>query len=129
MKSLCTIIAGSRKCFNYDDLKLAISLAPWEISTVISGMANGADTLGIRYANDNNLVLVKFPAKWDKYGKGAGHIRNKEMAKHGKALIAMWDMQSPGTRNMINLSITSGLAVLIFDYPNHKLVSIHNAQD
>ena len=67
-----------------------------------------------------NIVLKKqiFPAKWDKYGKSAGHRRNAEMAKHaveGKkqgvigVLIAFWDGKSEGTKSMIALADRYGL--------------------
>jgi uncharacterized phage-like protein YoqJ len=42
-----------------------------------------------------------YPANWRKYGKRAGHRRNQQMADNADALIALWDGESPGTRDMI----------------------------
>jgi hypothetical protein len=42
-----------------------------------------------------------FPAKWDKYGKAAGPLRNREMAAYADALILVWDGKSRGSANML----------------------------
>lgn len=31
---------------------------------IISGMADGADTLGIKYAKEHKLTMVLYPANW-----------------------------------------------------------------
>lgn len=36
---------------------------------VISGMAKGADTLGIRYADENKLTKILYPANWKAYSR------------------------------------------------------------
>lgn len=58
--------------------------------------------MGIRYHNPtvNSLKLTKFPADWDKFGKAAGHIRNKQMAEEADALLLIWDGESKGSANM-----------------------------
>ena len=43
-----------------------------------------------------------FPADWDKHGRAAGPIRNKQMADYADVLIAVWDGKSRGTKNMID---------------------------
>lgn len=47
------------------------------------GGARGADSLAAKAANDTNgWIEHAFPIPqddWDKYGKGAGHVRNKRM--------------------------------------------------
>lgn len=83
---------------------------------VVSGTAKGADTLGEVYADLRGYDVTKFPADWDKYGKGAGYIRNKEMAEYADALIAFWDGKSRGTKNMIDLARGKGLKVRVIRY-------------
>ena len=68
---------------------------------IVSGMARGADTLGVDYARKFGLKLHKFPADWNKYGKRAGYVRNQEMAYFADGLLAFWDRQSRGTAHMI----------------------------
>lgn len=73
--------------------------------TIISGHARGADSLGERFASEHGLPTEIYPADWDKYGKSAGYIRNKQMSEIGDALIAfkIKGIVSKGTDNMIEL--------------------------
>ena len=96
------IIAGSRTCNNPEVLIASISEANIHITEVVCGEASGADKLGKEWAEKNNITVTSFPADWGKYGKAAGPIRNKEMAKYADSLIAIWDGSSRGTKNMIN---------------------------
>jgi hypothetical protein len=59
---------------------------------------------------------VRFPANWDRHGKAAGGIRNTAMANYGTHLIAFWDGESPGTRDMIAKAKRAGLKVLVIRY-------------
>lgn len=70
------------------------------LSEVISGTANGVDKAGEKFANYYHIPLIKFPADWEKYGKGAGPIRNKQMAEYADALLLIWDGESKGSANM-----------------------------
>lgn len=56
-----------------------------------------------------------FKANWDKHGKSAGVIRNRQMIEEGgaTALVAFWNGLSPGTKNMIDLATQYGLKVRI----------------
>ncbi len=108
------IIAGSRSITDYEELKKAIIDSKLDISFVISGGANGVDKMGERYARENKDTITGlwiFKADWDKYGKKAGHIRNKQMAEHADALIALWDGTSPGTKDMIQIALKKRLYV------------------
>ncbi len=59
------------------------------------------------------MNVEKYPAKWNLYGKGAGHIRNKEMIDKGKPdkVVAFHSdiSKSKGTRNMINQAKKLGI--------------------
>ncbi len=93
---------------------------------VVSGRARGADTLGERWAAQAQqqwpqcfkqpLSHAPFPAQWERFErKSAGPIRNQEMSWYGTHLIAFWDGQSRGTRNMIETAKRDGLVVRIVD--------------
>lgn len=99
-----TIIAGCRDFTDYRLLKEKVDYyrKTHEITEIVCGMAQGADNLGMLYATDNNITITKFPADWDKHGKAAGPIRNREMAYYADVLIAVWDGKSKGTKNMID---------------------------
>lgn len=94
------IIAGSRTFNNYNFLKEKMKEIP-EVEEVVCGLAKGADSLGHQWAQLHNIPITTFPAQWGKYGKAAGMMRNKEMAEYADFLVAFWDGQSPGTKDMI----------------------------
>lgn len=108
-----TIIAGSRIINDYELLKQAIEESGFSISAVISGMAGGVDSLGVRWAKENGVELIEMPAQWGKHGKRAGFMRNNEMAKVGEALIVLWDGRSRGTEQMIFAARLKGLRVYV----------------
>lgn len=100
------IIAGSR---SLDDSRVhsiidkCVREAQYasRITEVVSGTAVGIDQAGERWAKINHYPIRRFPADWKAHGRPAGHIRNHLMAEYADALLAIWDQNSPGTRNMI----------------------------
>lgn len=79
-------------------------------STVVHGGAKGADLIAARCAERLHLEVEPHPARWDKYGKRAGHIRNSEMGALGADLvIAFWDGHSKGTQNMLDNAAFYGI--------------------
>lgn len=107
------IIAGGRDIHDYDLIVSAVNKANFRITAVVSGGASGVDALGERYASEMNLPLHVYFADWKKHGKAAGPLRNAKMAEHADALIAIWDGQSKGTKNMIETAQKRGLAVYV----------------
>lgn len=84
---------------------------------VVSGCAPGVDRLGELFAQKAKLPIIPKPAAWkvmtpgcrvktnsagEKYNADAGHIRNKEMGDEADVLLAVWDMISPGTAQMMD---------------------------
>lgn len=96
------IIAGSRSILNWDVVAQAIQSAPFKITEVVSGGAQGVDYLGECLAELHGMAVKQFPADWRAHGKAAGPIRNKQMAQYADGLIAIWDGDSRGTANMIH---------------------------
>lgn len=135
MKEYRIIIAGSRDFNNQttlnnivtdyilkkyldDDMSIENSLIKFEI---ISGHANGADTLGEKFAIEMGYKLTLFQANWNKYGKSAGPIRNRQMAEYANengngVLFAFWDGHSKGTKNMIDMAKRYGLEMYVHRY-------------
>ncbi len=100
------VIAGCRNYNDYNEAKKFIDACILNICKeneiiILSGGASGADALGERYAQENDFKIERYPADWDKYGKAAGPIRNKEMAEKCDYVICFWDGKSSGTRSMI----------------------------
>jgi hypothetical protein len=67
---------------------------------IVSGGAKGVDASAEWFAEVGKRPFKLFPADWDKHGKSAGPLRNREMAQYGDALLLIWDGKSPGSANM-----------------------------
>ncbi|AQS95170.1 hypothetical protein BXQ17_14265 [Polaribacter sp. BM10] len=118
------IIAGSRNFTNYQKLKQECDkfLQDYKNIEIVSGAHyKGADKLGEKYASEKKIKIIKFPADWIKYGKAAGPKRNKQMAIYADALIAFWDGESKGTKNMIQLAKYNELETRIILFENEIL--------
>lgn len=113
--SFRVIIAGSRTFDNYELLckKCDLFFSRRKPTAILCGEARGADMLGKRYAIEHGIEVLYFPANWDRDGKSAGYLRNKEMAENADALVAFWDGTSRGTAHMINLAKEKRLKVRI----------------
>lgn len=96
-------IIGSRTFTNYNLLQEILEQHKPETTLVVSGAAKGADSLGEKWAIENNIPTLIFPADWDKFGKMAGYIRNEDIIKNCDYAIAFWDRQSKGTKHSISL--------------------------
>ena len=105
------IIAGSRTIREPKWIEWAVSDSGFEVSTVICGMAGGADRLGLNWAVRHKVPVVEMPAFWDKEGKSAGFKRNTRMAAVADALILVWDGRSPGSTHMKSEALRKGLKV------------------
>ena len=90
-------IIGSRNIKN-------ISLEEYvtDADEIVSGGARGVDTLAAEYAKQNGIKLTEFLPEYDKYGKGATLIRNKQIVDYSDKIIAFWDGKSKGTAYTIN---------------------------
>ena len=115
MNNMKVIIAGSR---NVNDKKLvADALRTYQrigkITEIVCGEARGVDAIGRQLAEAQHIPVKSFPADWQKYGKPAGYIRNKEMAMYADALVAIWDGESRGTRHMIDIMNELGKPALV----------------
>ncbi len=108
------IIAGSRHINDgYQIIDQAISIIPelrnmylaGEIKEVVSGGASGVDLAGERWARSptpgrHEPEVVRFNPDWEKLGKAAGPVCNRQMAEYGDALLLIWDGESAGSKNM-----------------------------
>lgn len=128
MEDCKVIVAGGRDFDNYKLLEEALDgiLYKCDKVTIISGEASGADTLGEMYGISKGYDIIRKPANWNKYGKAAGYIRNKEMAGIANSLVAFWDGESRGTSHMIDLARERELTIriIIYDKVTRKFVNI-----
>jgi hypothetical protein len=127
---LNTIIAGTRYFKHRVIVDAAIKLSGFHITSVLSGgngkrnvegeVLEGVDLLGEAWAEDHNIPVKLFEADWNTYGRAAGPLRNKLMAEHADACIAVWDGESKGTLSMIRQATQKGLKVYVYEIGKYK---------
>lgn len=87
-------------------------------TVLIHGDARGADTLASEAALALEIPIEAYPAQWEKYGRAAGPIRNKQMLDEGKPDLVLAfhaDLEkSRGTKNMVNQARKAGIPVRVF---------------
>jgi hypothetical protein len=121
------IIAGSRTLNNPRYVETAVAQAfnawvskdqdNWKQYTnpeIVSGGAQGVDFLAETYAKKKAFKFTEFKADWDKHGRGAGFIRNTEMANYADALVAVWDGKSRGTFHMMGEMMKLGKRIFVY---------------
>ena len=108
-----TIVAGGRDYeLTEEDHKLLDALT---ITVVISGCARGADAGGEEYAASRDIPILRVPAKWNKYGKRAGYLRNQEMGELAEAVVLF--PGGRGTQHMFEIADTLDLVIYDFRRP------------
>jgi hypothetical protein len=113
------IVAGGRDFDDYGRMSKVLNTnleGIKELILVRGDCPTGADALVKVYAEECGIDLATFEADWDQYGDAAGPIRNSKMAQYGHALIAFWDMNSPGTDSMIKQARKVGIPIMIIVY-------------
>lgn len=74
------------------------------VDEVVSGNANGSDSIGEEWAMQHYIPVAHFPAAWE-LGNHAGFLRNEEMGKVGTHLLAFHLANSKGTADMISIFV------------------------
>ena len=74
---------------------------PLNCTEIVSGGAEGIDTLARRYAKEHGLLLKEFLPDYDRYGKPAAFMRNTQIVEYAHMVIAFWDGKSKGTADTI----------------------------
>lgn len=97
-------------------------LTPPGITKLVCGMAPGIDMLARDYAKAKGIPVAEFPAKWREYGKPAGPIRNREMAKYADMLILVWDGESTGSADMLRQARKHNLPIIQAVYKGLEII-------
>lgn len=117
------IVAGTR---TFDDWRVLYDKMDKIIQKltnpiICTGAAKGADRIAEEWALRRKFLLSRFHADWDKHGKAAGPIRNKEMIQYAcerrpAFLVAFWDGKSPGTKNCIEQARKAEMKIRVVYY-------------
>lgn len=97
------IVCGSRSWDDVAKMREVLDTLP-EGTVIVHGGAPGADKMAGSLARKRGFSPIVYPAQWDKHGKAAGPIRNRQMldVELPDLVIAFWDGVSRGTKDMID---------------------------
>lgn len=115
---LKVVIAGSREFEDYEKMKRLVKGFLVKVEDeieIVSGGCRGADMLGERLAGECGWSVRRFEANWKLYGKCAGIIRNREMAKYADIclLFVVEGAGNRGSRNMLKEARERGCRVYV----------------
>lgn len=125
MDKLKILVCGGRHFSDYALLEKTINGVIAESGCadieIVSEHCVGADRLGELYAEKHDAQVKIFPAEWEKYGKCAGPMRNKQMVDYisgfeNKIVIAFVSANTKGTRNTIALAKKANIRVVEKEY-------------
>ena len=74
---------------------------PEDTTEIVSGGAKGIDTCAREYALSHDIKLTEFLPEYSRYGRGAPLKRNLKIIEYADVIIAFWDRQTKGTKNVI----------------------------
>lgn len=83
------------------------------VTELVSGHASGVDQDAEKWAKNNNIPVKIFLPNWQRYGRAAGPIRNREMAAYADVLVAF--SGGAGTQNMLSEAKKVGIIIHQFD--------------
>ena len=90
-------IVGSR---SLTDIPLD-QYVPREAEEIVSGGAKGVDSLAAEYAKAKGLKITELLPQYEKYGRVAPIVRNKEIVDCADKIIVFWDGCSKGAASVI----------------------------
>jgi hypothetical protein len=111
------VLSGSR---DFNDLPTVRAVLEGihtnEPDTIVRvGDARGLDALVRTVAHRLGITLEVHVADWSKYGRAAGHVRNREMIEGAKVLLAFYgpNGRTPGTANAMWNALSLGVPVFL----------------
>ncbi len=107
--SMKLLIVGSRSIKEYDLEKYI----PDETTMIITGGAEGIDTLAEKYADQKHLSKLILRPQYKLYGKAAPLKRNEKMIELCDMVLIVWDGRSRGTKYTLNCAEKIGKKVIL----------------
>lgn len=123
------IIAGSRD-FDlptktmFDFLSIFLGgFGAYKIEEIVSGTAKGIDSAGEKLAEEHHIPVKRFSADWNKHGKAAGPIRNREMAEYADTAVVFINNMSKGSLDMIRQMKKVNKPCIIIFFQDEKYIN------
>lgn len=118
------LVCGSRDWEDQSVMDAVLcGFARFEDIVIIEGGARGADKCAHLWAKFNADDHEVYTANWEKYGKGAGAVRNKQMLVEGKPDIVLafkdgfdYTHSRGGTENMVAQAKLRGVPTYVVSH-------------
>lgn len=121
-------VIGSRSA-SPDTYKLILKNLPINCSEIISGGAEGVDTLAKKAAKELGIRYTCIYPNYKKYGKAAPIIRNREIAERADIVFAFWNGYSKGTRYVLLYCIKKRIPFKIYMLEKENKISGQNIKN
>jgi hypothetical protein len=107
-------VCGGRDFTNKAQLMATLDTFVDPPELVITGGADGADTLAEEWARFHSYEVVTKEPDWDRHGEKAGLIRNSEIIALADLLVAFPTKKSRGTWDTVNKAKKKGIPYMVF---------------
>lgn len=87
---------------------------PEGITEIISGGARGIDRAAEAYADAHGIAKRLFLPDYQRYGRRAPLVRNRQIVQAAELVIAIWDGASRGTKYTIDYAQSLGKPVQVY---------------
>ncbi len=104
-------VCGGRNYTDTDTLVSALDRLVKRGEIVVHGDAKGADSLADFWARSRGVDVIRVPARWDSFGRGAGARRNAIIAALPLRLLVAFP-GGVGTADMIRKAKAAGIEVV-----------------
>jgi len=115
-KESVVLICGDRNWKNFKIIDEFLATLPQK-TVIVEGNCRGADKIAGYLAKKRGMPVIAVSAKWDKFGKIAGPLRNSTMIHcYEPNLVVAFhnDIEhSKGTKNMINQAKLAGIEIKV----------------
>ena len=91
---------------------LSVNIAKYvsECEEIVSGGAVGVDACAAEYAKKKGIKLTEFLPQYERYGRAAPVVRNKEIVDYANKVIVFWYGSSKGALSVIQYAKRAGKA-------------------
>lgn len=127
-------VIGSRTFTDRQRLYDVLNKNKDKIKLIVSGGANGADTLATNWASDYGVPYLVFPALWRDpetgiHDRGAGFRRNRHIIEYSDVVIAFYDGVSRGTANSLEIAKQLNKPIKIISFVSEQKSSKDTTQE
>jgi hypothetical protein len=111
------LVCGSRKWIKRAIIDQYLSMFGDENIILIHGAARGVDTMAAEYGAKHGWEIHSHPAQWNRYGLGAGPIRNTEMLEENPELVIAFRCagRSLGTDHMTAIAHKADIITIVIN--------------